>query len=149
MSRLEGKVVFACLWVVAACGTANQGAHGGDILREKPRASEKVNKADKRREELWQALMKSLPKKYEQIDAYAESPALTAVLLYSQSAILKFSLKTGKIEEIQVMKRLGRINRITFEKDEDGDTWILWCNGRREMSIDDRVEEVKLGDGGK
>jgi len=101
---------------------------------------EKSTQADKKREELWRALTKALPKRYEQIDAYAENPTLTKVLFYSGGATLKFSLESGKVEEISVMKTLGRINRITFEADGDAGTWILWRDGRRELTIDDRVK---------
>jgi len=107
------------------------------------------DKADKKREELWQALLKALPKEYKQIDAYAENASLTAVLLYSRHAVLKFSLESRKVEEIHVMKALGRINRITFEQHEDGGNWILWLNGKRELTMDARVEGASLGDGGK
>ena len=34
------------------------------------------------------------------------------------------------------MKALGRINRITFEQREDGGSWILWLNGKQELTID-------------
>ena len=74
------------------------------------------DKADKKREELWKALMKALPKEYKEIDAYTEHSSLTAVLLYGRHAVLKFSLESRKVEQIPVMKALGRINRITFEQ---------------------------------
>jgi hypothetical protein len=91
----------------------------------------------KQRQVLWQTLVKVLPKKYKSIDVYAENASLTVVVFRSQSATLKFTLKTKKIEEIPHSNKLARINRITFEDAKDSGKWVLWYNGRRELSIGD------------
>ena len=105
----------------------------------------KANKrTDKQREKLWEALSQVLPKKFEAIDSYAENVELTKVVFYSQGQVLKFSITVGKIEQMQVMKVLGRINRITCDIDGSDCNWILWNNGHRELTIDDRVEGAKL-----
>ena len=101
------------------------------------------------RDALWQALTRSLPKHYRQIDAFAENNALTIALLYSQGAILKFSLSSKKVEVIPIKKRLGMVNRITFDEQDEGGTWHLWFNGRLEAAIDDRVTGSDLDSEGK
>jgi hypothetical protein len=129
MSQLRPGFVFAFVCMAVAAGMTLSNTHAKDEARESPMA-------DKKREELWKALTKALPTKYNEIDAYAENPSLTEVLFYSQGAVLKFSLEGAKLEEIQMMKRLGRINSITFEKRDNGGNWILWLNGQREAVID-------------
>jgi len=101
----------------------------------RPADPEKVDEAGKKRAALWEALEKALPKEYAQIDVYAENPSLTAVLFRSGSATLQFALKSGKVEVVHHMKVLGRINRITFYENKSGGAWILWLNGRHELSI--------------
>ena len=96
---------------------------------------ETEDEAAKKRAEIWEALEKELPKDYQQIDAYAENPALTVVLFRSKGVTLRFSLKTGKVEEIKHMKKLAWINRITFEQDKGKEVWVLWHNGQRELTI--------------
>ena len=101
----------------------------------RPADPEKGDEAGKKRAALWEALEKALPKEYAQIDVYAENPSLTAVLFRSGSATLQFALKSGKVEVVHHMKVLGRINRITFYENKSGGAWILWLNGRHELSI--------------
>ena len=127
MTRFTRRLVLACLIVLTACVTASGRARAAD--------QEKADKADKKRQELWQALEKALPKKYQPIEAYAENPSLTVVLFRSQGATLRFSFKTRKVEQVQHMKLLGRINRITFEERKDEGAWVLWYNGQRELTI--------------
>ena len=120
-------------WVSREGLIANDGP--GGIL-----GSTAATRADKRREQLWQALSKVLPKKFEPIDSYAENTELTKIVFYNQGQVLKFSLTDKKLEQMQVMKVLGRINRITCEIDGCDFDWILWNNGQRELTLDDRVE---------
>jgi hypothetical protein len=127
VSKLVQLLVLACLVVAAACVAPGQGADAAD--------GEKGDEAGKRRAALWEALEKALPEKYKKIDAYAENPSLTVVLFRSQRMTLQFSLKTGKVEEVPHMKALGQINRITFEEREGGGDFVLWYNGRRELTI--------------
>lgn len=98
---------------------------------------------DERRAALWQALEKALPKESQRIEAYAENPSMTAVLLRTESKTLRFYLDAGqgKVEEIQHMKVIGMINRITYEKQKDGASWVMWHNGRRECTIGVAGEE--------
>jgi hypothetical protein len=106
--------------------------------------TETANRPDLKREALWHLLTRALPMEYRQIDAYAENTALTTVLFYSQGAILKFSLTSKRLEQIPMKKRLGMVNRITFEEEDEDGTWCLWFNGRREATIDDRVTGAVL-----
>src|SRR5262245_33892928 len=123
MTTLVPRLVFAGLLVVA-CAAPGQGARAAD--------EEKGGEPSPKRAALWQALEKSLPNKYQQIDAYAEDASLTRVLFRSQGDTLLFSLKTGKVEEVPHMKALGNINRITFEEDKGGGHFVLWYDGRQE-----------------
>src|SRR5262249_51718493 len=110
MTRCILRSILVCLFLLSACVTASRYTQAAD--------AEKADQADKKRRQLWQALAKALPKKYQPIDAYAENPSLTLVLFYSPGSTqaLRFSLKSGKVEEVGHMKALGRINRITFEE---------------------------------
>ncbi len=94
-----------------------------------------VRPAKGQHDTLWQALAKALPKKDQEIDVYAENPSLTVVVFRSQGAILMFSLRTGKVEEVPNVKTPARINRITFEKGEGRGEFVLWHNGQRELAI--------------
>jgi hypothetical protein len=128
MIRLVRRLVLACLFVAIVCVTPGQSVRAAD--------PEKEDEAGKKRTALWQALEKALPKEYQRIDVYAEDPSLTAVLFRSKDTTLAFSLKTGKVEEVKHMKALAQINRITFEETKGGGgEWVLWYNGRRELTI--------------
>ena len=107
------------------------------VLSQSARPADPVNvdDTDKKRVALWEALEKALPKEYAQIDVCAENPSLTAIVFRSEGVTLQFTLKSGKVEVVHHMKSLGRINRITFRENESGGAWILWLNGRHELSI--------------
>ena len=117
---------------MGACMAPGQSARAAD------RETEDV--VGKQRAALWQALENALPEKYKEIDAYAENSSLTVVLFHGPGSTqaLRFSLTTGKVEEVGHMKALGRINRITFEEGKDGGSWVLWYNGRRELTIGEK-----------
>src|SRR5262249_58680121 len=110
MGRLMSGLVLGCLLGMGTWLAPGQSARATD--------QEKEDMVGKKRAALWQALEKALPEKYKEIDAYAENPSLTVVLFHSPASTqaLRFSLKTGKVEEVDHMKGLGRINRITFEE---------------------------------
>ena len=131
MARFAQRLVLAYLIILTACVTASGHARAA--------SPEKADKVDKKRQQIWQALEKALPKKYQPIDAYAENPSLTVVLFHSPASTqaLRFSLKTGKVEELGHKKGLSRINRITFDEGKDGGDWVLWYNGRPELTIGD------------
>jgi hypothetical protein len=126
MNRLVRPLVLACLFV-AACATLGVSARAAD--------PDKEDEAGKKRAALWQALEKALPKEYQRIEVYAENPSLTAVLFRSKDVTLQFSLKAASVEEVKHMKALPQINRITFEEGDSGGQWVLWYNGRRELTI--------------
>lgn len=96
---------------------------------------EQEDSAGTKRVALWQALEQALPEQYREIDAYAEDPSLGAVLFRSRGKTLTFSLKAGKVEEVRHAKKVGRINHITFEERPGGGDFVLWYNGRRELTI--------------
>ena len=127
MIRLVRRLAVVWLFVATVLAAPGQSARAA--------RPETEDEADKKRAEIWEALEKELPKNYQQIDAYAENPALTVVLFRSKGVTLRFSLKTGKVEEIKHMKKLAWINRITFEQDKGKEVWVLWHNGQRELTI--------------
>src|SRR5262245_7908891 len=129
MGRLMSCLVLGCLFGMGTSLAPGPSARAAD--------REKEDLVGKKRAALWQALEKALPEKYKEIDAYAENSSLTVVLFHSPGSTqaLRFSQKTGKVEEVGHMKALGRINRITFEEGKDGGDWVLWHNGRRELTI--------------
>lgn len=126
MHELAHRVTVLGLIIVATSGVPHYHA----------RAGEGRDEAGAKRAALWQALEKALPKQYQAIDAYAENPSLTLVLFRSGDTTLRFSVQTGKVEPVPHMKRLDRINRITFV--ERGGTigdFVLWHNGRIELKV--------------
>ncbi|SRR5258708_2920424 len=130
MNRLITRLILVGLIGIATGMASGPGARAA--------GPEEGDAAGKKREALWQALQaldKALPKKYREIDAYAENPSLTQVLFRSQGMTLTFSLKTGKVEVVPHMKALANVNRITFEKSEGGREFALWYNGRQELTI--------------
>ena len=127
MIRLVRRLAVVWLFVATVFAAPGQSARAA--------RTETEDEADKKRAEIWEALEKELPKDYQQIDAYAENPSLTVVLFRSKGVTLRFSLKTGKVEEIKHMKKLAWINRITFEQDKGKEVWVLWHNGQRELTI--------------
>lgn len=130
MNRFARPALVACVGVV----TATLMLAGGRSIAAGPQ--DEVQ-ADKKRAALWEALEKALPKEHERIDVYAENASLTAVVFRSKGITLRFSLKAGKVEEVQHMKVLGHINRITFEGVKGGGAWVLWQNGNRELTFTD------------
>lgn len=89
----------------------------------------------KRRAALWQGLAKALPKEYTEIGVYAENVGLSEILFRSNRTTLRFSLKSGKVEVVDHMKILGKINRITYGKGTGGGYYALWSSGKRELTV--------------
>ncbi|HLN30410.1 MAG TPA: hypothetical protein VK395_21890 [Gemmataceae bacterium] len=116
MTQFRFALGLACIYIAAPWAAPAPIGRATEGTRAVPLEALAEDKADKKREELWKALMKALPKEYKEIDAYAENSSLTAVLLYGRHAVRKFSLESRKVEQIPVMKALGRINRIAFEQ---------------------------------
>ena len=83
------------------------------------------------RQDLWEALEKSLPEEVRDIDVYAENDSLTRVLFRSQEMTFMFSTETGKVTHQDHQKFLRRVNRITYVPGK----FILWYNGRAESTI--------------
>jgi hypothetical protein len=127
MNKLMPCLVLACLFVATTCRVPVQVARAAD--------GEKGNEEGKKRAALWQALLKALPKKYKEIDVYAENPSLSQVLFRSQGTTLTFSLKTGKVEPVLHMKAIPKVNRITFEQNKNGGWFVLWYYGQRELEF--------------
>src|SRR5262245_41455019 len=92
---------------------------------------ESLPRAPQKRQDLWQALEKALPEEFREIDVYAETDALTRVLFRSQGKTFVFSVETGKVTQLDHMKFLRRVNRITYTSG----TFSLWYNGRVELNI--------------
>jgi hypothetical protein len=129
---MNRRLGIACLFATSLCAMV------GSVFPAE--AADKEDEADKKRAALWQALEKALPKEYQQIEAYAENTSLTAVLFRSKGTTLEFSLKTGKVKEMQHMKLVGAVNCITYQESKNSCTWTLWYKGRRELTITDGLQ---------
>ena len=129
MSRSLAVLIRPGLLVLTVCLTLGAIARAAD--------AEKEDVDGKKRAVLWKAMEESLPKEHEEIGVYAENPSLTAVLFRSHGLTMRFSLQDGKVEEVMHMKKLGTINRITFEEVQGRGNWVLWYNGQRELTIGD------------
>jgi hypothetical protein len=99
---------------------------------------EAARREEARREALWAALFKACPKEAQDINVYAENDSLTQVCFRSGGQTMLFSLRTGRAEPVHHMKALprGSVNRITyFSRGPDDGAFILWSNGKHQLSI--------------
>jgi len=82
---------------------------------------------------LWKAFRTAVPN--DIIDVYCENPALTEVIFRANDKTLLFTLSDKKTREIEIKKKLEKINRITFQKGKMGDySWVLWHDGKEEFA---------------
>jgi hypothetical protein len=147
MTHFGSRILLACACILFASAIPSHGRRVDDEPRKKLVLAESPATVDQKRGALWLALTRALPQEYQHIDAYAENSTITTVLFYSHGSVLKFAAAPKKLEVIPIKKRLGTLNRITFEEEHDGGTWCLWFNGRREATIDDRVIGAGLESG--
>ena len=90
-----------------------------------------------KRKAMWASFKAKYPKESAEICVYGENPSATAILFRREqkSGTYEFSMKRGTVIEIQHMKAVQRVNRITFNADRDFSVWQLWYNGEIELIL--------------
>jgi hypothetical protein len=97
-----------------------------------------------KKSKLWTSLIDATPNRYRQIQAYHESGDGAKVLVVSNDDILLYDndAKTLRPVILQAVTPAG-INRVTVEKGDKGEEYVLWLSGTEVAWV--ALAGVKLG----